>query len=470
MIFAFACLVCTPSFLFCQRMKLLYPFLIVLALLPGTLSAQGIVFETGSWADAVKKAKKEKKLLFLHLDNPGCGGCGEVASVAFRSPLVREKFAVHFVSFRTNGTTGIGKELVEKLQVECTPSSVYLDADENPLARYCGTTTLDRAYLEKAEEALTRNKEHPLKAMTEAYTKGERSSAFMRNYINRLRELGLSNTEPLDAYILSLPPDSLNSGSLLRFVFEQAPVVGSVADRIFRRNYTRTDSLYKAVGWNKAVELNGQITNNSLRKAIKDHNINLATQTAVFRLRTYQNDYKNGRAAHDWVLMRYFRGIQDTLQYLQMASSYFDRQFMTARVDSIQKLDELDSQRRMRGEFTGPNGQLIRPTAPGQMVQVMAFPNTQRYVSALNQAAWEFQELTRDPVYLNKALSWSKRTLEYREDGSLLDTYAHILYWLGRKEEALEWQTKAVKKEKERNSPMVGSLEESLKKMKAGTL
>lgn len=225
MIFAFACLVCTPSFLFCQRMKLLYPFLIVLALLPGTLSAQGIVFETGSWADAVKKAKKEKKLLFLHLDNPGCGGCGEVASVAFRSPLVREKFAVHFVSFRTNGTTGIGKELVEKLQVECTPSSVYLDADENPLARYCGTTTLDRAYLEKAEEALTRNKEHPLKAMTEAYTKGERSSAFMRNYINRLRELGLSNTEPLDAYILSLPPDSLNSGSLLRFVFEQAPVV-----------------------------------------------------------------------------------------------------------------------------------------------------------------------------------------------------------------------------------------------------
>ncbi|GAB3039724.1 hypothetical protein GCM10027185_48420 [Spirosoma pulveris] len=436
----------------------------------GLVSAQGIVFEKGSWADAVKKAKKEKKLLFLHLDNPGCGGCGEVASVAFRSPLVREKFALHFISFRTNGTAGIGKELVEKLQVECTPSSVYLDADENPLARYCGTTTFDRIYLEKAEEALTRHQERPLKVMAEAYAKGERSSAFMRAYINRLRELGLSNTEPLDAFVASLPADSLQSGSLLRFIFDQAPVVGSQADQIFRRNYAMTDSLYKAVGWNRAVELNGQITNNSLRKAIKDHDVELAMKTAIFRLRTYNNDYKNGRAAHDWVLMRYFRGIQDTLQYLRMASDYYDKQFMTARVDSIQKLDELDSQRRMRGELPGSSRPLTRPNAPVQVVQVMAFPNTQRFVSALNQAAWEFQELTRDPVYLNKALSWSKRSLEYREDGSLLDTYAHILYWLGRKEEALEWQTKAVKKEKDRNSPMVTSLEESLKKMKAGTL
>ncbi|GAB3797705.1 hypothetical protein GCM10028819_17270 [Spirosoma humi] len=268
----------------------------------------------------------------------------------------------------------------------------------------------------------------------------------------------------------SLPADSLTSGQVLRFIFEQAPIVGSKADSVFRRTYPKVDSLYKAVGWNKAVELNNRITNNSLRKAIKDKNVQLANRTAIFRLRTYQNDYKNGLAAHNWVMMRYFRGVQDTLQYLRMASDYYDRQFMTARVDSIQKLDELESQRRMRGEFPGPNGSVTRPSSPGQVISVMAFPNTQRYVSALNQAAWEFQEMTRDSIYLNKALTWSKRSLEYREDGSLMDTYAHILYRLGRKAEALEWQQKAVRKEKERNSPMVTSLEESLKKMKSGTL
>ncbi|GAB4009309.1 hypothetical protein GCM10028808_17560 [Spirosoma migulaei] len=451
-------------------MKLRYPFLLLFALIPQLLLAQGIVFEKGTWDDALKKAKKEKKLLFLHFDRPSCGACTDVASTAFTSPLVREKFAMHFISFRTDGTTGIGKELAEKLDVECIPSSLFMDADENPLVRYCGSTSFDRLYLEKAEEALTKNKEQPLKSLTEAYAQGERSPQFMRTYIDRLREMGLSTNEPLDAYLMSLPADSLQSGQVLRFIFEQGPVVDSKADFVFRRNYAKTDSLYKAVGWNKAVELNNRIVNNSLRKAIKEKNVSLAERTAIFRQRTYQNDTKNGLAAREWVMMRYYRGIQDTLQYLRLASDYYDKQFMTARVDSVQKLDELDHQRRMRGEFTQPTGAVTKAPLNGQVITTMAFPNTQRFVSALNQAAWDFQELTRDSVYLNKALTWSKRTLEYREDGSLMDTYAHILYWLGRKEEALEWQTKAVKKEKDRGTPMSTSLEATLNKMKNGTL
>jgi tetratricopeptide (TPR) repeat protein len=160
-------------------------------------------------------------------------------------------------------------------------------------------------------------------------------------------------------------------------------------------------------------------------------------------------------------MMRYYRETQDTLRYLQQASAYY-----AARVDSIQKLDELDMQRRMRGEMTGtaPSGP---PSSNGSFAP---YPNTQRYVSALNQAAWDFQALTRDSTHLQKALSWSKRSLEYREDGSLLDTYAHILYRLGRKDEALTWQRKAINKEKERNSPFVATLEATLKKMQTGTL
>ena len=450
-------------------MKAISLLIIFLSLGLGSVRAQGIVFEQGSWPDAVKKAKKQKKLLFLHFDKAGCGSCNEVASVAFNSPLMREKFLLNFISFRVDGSTGIGKTLAEKLEVECLPSSVYLDTDENPLARFCGSTSLDRAYLEKAEDALTKNREQPLKSLTDAYTKGDRSSAFMRTYIERRQEMGLSTTDALDEYVRHLPADSLRSANVLRFIFEQGPVVGSKADSVFKLNYAKRDSLYRAVGWNKAVELNNRIVNNSLRKAIKEKNAVLAYQTAIFRQRTYNNDYKNGLAARDWVMMRYHRGIQDTLQYLRLASQYYDTQFMTARVDSIQKLDELDNQRRMRGEMP-PSARTPKPgTRPGQF-SFVPNPNTQRYVTALNQAAWEFQELTRDSVYLKKALTWSKRSLEFREEGSLMDTYAHILYWLGRKEEALEWQEKAVKKEKERNSPMSASLEEALKKMKNGTL
>lgn len=442
--------------------------MLVLWLLSATVCAQGIVFEQGTWADALKKAKKQKKLLFLHFDKPDCDGCTEVANVAFNSPLTREKFALNFISFRTNGSTGIGKELADKLEVECTPSSIFLDTDENPLARFCGSTSLDRAYLEKAEEALTKHRERPMKSLMDAYVGGDRSPALMRTYIERRREVGLSTTALLDEYVQQLPADSLRSGTVLRFIFEQGPVLGSKADSVFRLNYPRTDSLYKAVGLKKAIELNNLITAHSLKKAVREKDLRLANRTAYFRQRTYQSDYKNGAAARDWVIMRYYRGVKDTLQYLKLASRYYDTQFMTAKVDSVQNLDVLENQRRMRGIV--PPG-LTGPQRPGMgSMSFVANPNTQRYVSALNQAAWEFYELTTNPVFLKKALDWSKRTLEYREDGSSMDTYAHILYRLGQKEEAIEWQEKAVKNEQERNSPLASSLQQSLQKMKAGTL
>ncbi len=449
-------------------MKTVFSLLLLLSLYaPARLSAQGIVFDQTSWQEALLKARKQKKLLFLQLDKPDCGSCSEVANVAFNSGLMREKFALHFISIRMDGTTGVGKELAQKLNVECIPSAIYLDTQESPLARLCGTTSLDRAYLEKAEEAISRHQLKPLKLMDETYAKGERSAQFMRAYIDRRQQAGLPVDELLDEFIRILPLDSLRSGNTLRFIFEQGPIVGSKADSAFRANYNKTDSLYRAVGWTKAVELNNRIVNNSLRRAINQKNVLLANRTASFRQRTYVNDYKGGMAAREWVMLRYYRGVGDTLQYLRLASAYYDKHFMTARVDSIQKLDELDSQRRMRGEIGGMPTQA--KSSSGQF-SFMPYPNTQRYVSALNQAAWEFQGLTRNSTYLHKALSWSKRSLDYREDGSLLDTYAHILYWLGRKPEAIEWQQKAVKLEQSRRSPLVNSLETTLRKMQSNTL
>lgn len=445
------------------------PILLLFGCLFTTASlAQGIVFEAGNWQDALKKAKKQGKLIFLHLDKNDCGGCTDVASAAFNSPLMREKFALNFISFRTDGAAGIGKELSEKLEIDCTPSSVFLDINQNPLARMCGSTSMDRAYLLKAEEAQTNYRNNPLKPLSEAYANGDRSATLMRNYIQRRRETGLSTYDLLDEYVRQLPADSLRSGAMLRFIFEQGPVVGSKADSVFRLNYSRTDSLYRAVGWNRAVELNNLITNNSLKKAIKEKDSRLAHRTAIFRQRTYNNDYKAGRANYNWVLLRYYKGVRDTLQYLSSASRYYDEQFMTAKVDSIQNLDNLQNQRIMRGTMPPPakTSQPVGMPTDGFILN----PNTQRYVGALNNAAWEFYGMTTDSVFLTKALSWSKRTMEFREDPSSMDTYAHLLYRLGRKQEAIEWQEKAVKKEQERNSPLAGALQEALKKMKAGTL
>jgi tetratricopeptide (TPR) repeat protein len=65
----------------------------------------------------------------------------------------------------------------------------------------------------------------------------------------------------------------------------------------------------------------------------------------------------------------------------------------------------------------------------------------------LNANAWDLFEHSNDKEELLKALEWSDRAIKLAENpnGSYIDTYANILYKLGRIEESLAWQKKAFK-------------------------
>lgn len=65
----------------------------------------------------------------------------------------------------------------------------------------------------------------------------------------------------------------------------------------------------------------------------------------------------------------------------------------------------------------------------------------------LNKCAWLIFANCDDKKILNEALQWSKRsfTNQERVDPNFMDTYANVLYKLGKKNEALEWEQKAQK-------------------------
>jgi hypothetical protein len=71
------------------------------------------------------------------------------------------------------------------------------------------------------------------------------------------------------------------------------------------------------------------------------------------------------------------------------------------------------------------------------------FPN-QFSAWSLNSFAWEVFENNGDKKLLQIALSWSKKSLEGKESNNWahIDTYANILYRLGKIKEALEMETK----------------------------
>jgi len=65
----------------------------------------------------------------------------------------------------------------------------------------------------------------------------------------------------------------------------------------------------------------------------------------------------------------------------------------------------------------------------------------------LNNCAWLVFANCNDNKILNKALQWSKQSFTNQEriDPNFMDTYATLLYKLGRKKEAIEWEQKAQK-------------------------
>ena len=83
----------------------------------------------------------------------------------------------------------------------------------------------------------------------------------------------------------------------------------------------------------------------------------------------------------------------------------------------------------------------------------------------LNMFAWRVFEISSDKFYLEKALGWSKKALEFeatQPSGENTDTYANLLYKLGRIDEAIKWEQKAYQINPK---PLY---EETIKKMKAG--
>lgn len=62
----------------------------------------------------------------------------------------------------------------------------------------------------------------------------------------------------------------------------------------------------------------------------------------------------------------------------------------------------------------------------------------------LNGKAWDYYQSQKDPAKLEIALGWAKKSIELEENFYNTDTYAHLAYKLGKKEEALKFAKKAV--------------------------
>jgi len=98
----------------------------------------------------------------------------------------------------------------------------------------------------------------------------------------------------------------------------------------------------------------------------------------------------------------------------------------------------------------------------------LAYENMDKYYSEdprmLSRVSWIVSSMTTDLKYLGKALSWSKKSISIRAEPFNTDTYASILFKMGKKEEAIKQEKKVIELAKQQKISTT-PYDEALKKM-----
>jgi tetratricopeptide (TPR) repeat protein len=426
-----------------------------------------------TWEDAAKRARSDSKLIFLHLEDNKCQQCKEVAAKGFESADLKEKFTQNFVSLKANMETESGRRLAEKFGIKNGPVSLFIDPNGNILNRFPGSTSAGFVYSQQADLALGRRGGKQLTDYVKEYERGARSSKFMEEYILKCRQAALPVDDLLDQYVGRLPVDSLDSFRIVKFIYSQGPSLDSRAYKIIQVASPRVliDSIYKFSPLAERVAINDGIITSSYKKAVQKNDRNLAYQTNAFVQNSYGKDFRKGSLAGSRHMVRFYLDIQDTVAYFREATSFLDRHHMRITADSLKKLD----QQELRNSISD-NPASKQP----QTFSVRSVPHSQFFHMDLNEHAWHFYEMSDKVSDLEKALVWSYQSQEFFNslnrgaqhpmrlgNPSYIDTYAQILYKLGRRDEAIEWQTKAVEAQ-DVTGTRRDSFAETLAKMKAG--
>ena len=94
---------------------------------------QGIIFETGSLQDALDKARKENKPVFVDCFTSWCGPCHMMSTQVFPSKEAGDFFNSRFVNIKIDMEKGEGKELLKRWKIAAFPTYLILNNDGEPV-------------------------------------------------------------------------------------------------------------------------------------------------------------------------------------------------------------------------------------------------------------------------------------------------------------------------------------------------
>lgn len=389
-------------------MKPLKSFL-TLALMASYVSAFsiGVTFEQGTWTDVIAKAKKETKLIFVDAYTDWCGWCKVMDKETFPDEKIGELFSANFIAYKINMEVGDGIKMAMKYRVQSYPSYLIFNPDGKLLYKTVG--------YQKADEFL--------KTLTASLDKKNQM-----NYPSTFENLDV--TYP-DIYKAVFETDkkkrkTATADDAAKYLDTQKDLFSEVNWSVMFR-FTLTDK-YRDVflaNIDKYKELYGDVEVNDklgkiLSKTVKQAADKKDEKALQYSLSLVDKYIKEGAENQKLMLqMDYFQEAKQWAEYADVTIKYIDK--------------------------NGANDENL-----------------------LNLYAWDFYVNISDKQFLSHAERWAKKAVEMKDEHRFNDTYAAVLYKLGKKEEAFKVAQHAIElgKKENVNTKETESLIEKIKLMK----
>lgn len=351
-----------------------------------TAQNRSINFNQSSFKDLLATAKKENKMIFIDCFTTWCGPCKYMSKNIFTNDSVADFYNQNFINAKIDMEKGEGIDIAKKFKVQNYPTMLYLKSDGTELHRVCGSSEA-KEFIQQGKIALDPDKR--LAASTEKFNGGKVNADKASQYFSLLDEACLSKKDAVTDYFNTVDPKEFSNKENWAIIEKHVNDYYTETFQMFEAEKEKFSALYTPEAINA--------------KLLKIYSAGLYSAVDIKDMSGYETMKEKLTATK---------------------SKEADKIILEADIYKAEKQNDWN--------------------AYAQTVIDYMSKYSPEEANELNNYAWTFYEKVDDVLMLNKAEGWAKTACELDNTYANNDTYAAVLYKLGKKKEATLAANKAI--------------------------
>jgi len=251
----------------------------------------GIDFDNLTLDEALAKAQKENKLVFIDVYAEWCGPCKYLAKEVFTDDELGQFMNQHYVSVQLDGERDDGLGLMRKFNLTAYPTMLFMSADGELLKKIVGVVSATE--IQNKGKGVRFPETTKIYQLEKQYSAGKRDKAFMKSYIREMIIEEKDTEAVLTEYMKKYPELNLeDEGEFIIFTM-------AIADResAYIQDFMKRAEHYSTVHGELCETKMEMILISIMSEAVEQKNKSLITDQMDWLYPAYKAVF--GEQAHD---------------------------------------------------------------------------------------------------------------------------------------------------------------------------